>query len=266
MLDKKPAAMPELKALYAAYVNDFSTLFDFGENTQTYRTFADEEHFCRCYPFVPYQFDLFQHVIQSLSDHHAFEGQYRSVGERSMLSVFKHVACLLQDEDVGHLATFDLMFDGLKSTLTSIVQRSVIQAERALGAHNFAVRLLKALFLVKYVKGFKSTVRNLRVLMTPTFDQNIPALEKQISNALKQLENESYVQSNGTEYEYLTDEEKDVEMEIKATIVDLPDMEKRLYALLFSSGPLPDRKFRCGTPQKDYVFTHKLDTIAFSKE
>jgi len=265
LLDKNAEGLAALKALYAAHSNDFRTLFDFSENTQTYRSYKDEEHFCGCYPFVPYQFDLFQNAIQTLSEHNAFEGQHRSVGERSMLSVFQHVACLLAKQETGRLATFDLMFEGLKSTLTSAVQQSVIQAERGLGAGTFAVRLLKALFLVKYIKGFKGTRRNLRVLMTESFGQDIAALERDIEKALQLLERQSYIQSNGAEYEYLTDEEKDVEKEIKATPVEAVDIEKKLHELVYS-GILHGKKFRCGDNRKDYEYTHKLDGQLFTKE
>lgn len=265
LLEKNAEGLAALKSLYAAHSNDFRTLFDFSQNTQTYRSFRDEEHFCQCYPFVPYQFDLFQNAIQTLSEHNAFEGLHRSVGERSMLSVFQHVACILAKQEVGRLATFDLMFEGLKSTLTSTVQQSVIQAERSLGAETFAVRLLKALFLVKYIKGFKGTRRNLRVLMTDSFDQDISELDNRIEKALQRLEQESYIQSNGAEYEYLTDEEKDVEKEIKAMPIDISTIEKELQKIIFSD-ILHGKKFRCEGNKKDYDYTHKLDGQMFSKE
>jgi hypothetical protein len=58
--------------------------------------------------------------------------------------------------------------------LKSQIQKAVIQAENHLG-DPFAVRLLKALFLVKYVNDFKPTVRNLCVLMLERFDEDLPA-------------------------------------------------------------------------------------------
>ena len=38
-----------------------------------YRNFQDRDHFIHSYPFIPYQFSLFQSAIQSLSQHNAFE-------------------------------------------------------------------------------------------------------------------------------------------------------------------------------------------------
>jgi len=86
----------------------------------------------------------------------------------------------------------------------------------------FAVRLLKALFLVKYVKEFKATVRNLSILMLDNFDCNVTELQKRVAAALDLLEQQTYIQRNGDLYELLTDEEKDVEQEIKNTDVENP--------------------------------------------
>ena len=48
------------------------------------------------------------------------------------------------------------MFEGIRTALKSNVQQSILTAERNLD-DVFATRVLKALFLVKYVKPFKAT-------------------------------------------------------------------------------------------------------------
>jgi hypothetical protein len=75
------------------------------------------DEFCGLYPFHPYQFDLFQRAIQELSKHGVFTGKYLSVGERSMLAVFQEVAKAIRNKDVGELATFDLMYDGIAPSI-----------------------------------------------------------------------------------------------------------------------------------------------------
>ncbi len=69
------------------------------------------------------------------------------------------------------------MFEGIRTALKSNIQRAIIQAENHLDGP-FAIRLLKTLFLVKYVKEFKPTVRNLCVLMLDGFNQDLPLLRK----------------------------------------------------------------------------------------
>ena len=96
-----------------------------------------------------------------------------------------------------------------------------------------AIQVLKALFLVKYVKEFKATLRNLSVLMLDGFDADLPALRRQIEEALNLLEQQTYIQRNGELYEYLTDEEKDVEQEIKNTEVETATVAEELDKFVF---------------------------------
>jgi len=56
------------------------------------------------------------------------------------------------------------MFEGIRTALKSSVQQSIQLAEKNLG-DDFAVRVLKVLFLVKYVKEFKPTARNISILL-----------------------------------------------------------------------------------------------------
>src|SRR3546814_113005 len=62
-----------------------------------------------------------------------FEGKHSSVGERSMLGVFQEVAVRLADIPVGGVATFDQMFEGIRTALKSNVQQSILIAEKNRG-------------------------------------------------------------------------------------------------------------------------------------
>lgn len=264
LLLKNATGEQQLSAIYSQQSNNFKTLFDFADGAQTYRNYKDAEHFISAYPFIPYQFDLFQTAIQGLSQHNGFEGKHSSVGERSMLGVFREVAISIAKQPVGQLATFDLMFEGIRTSLKAAIQSSIQQAERGL-ADDFAVRLLKALFLVKYVKGFNATLRNLSVLMLDRFDQDIPALRKKIEAALSLLEQQTYIQRNGELYEYLTDEEKDIEQEIKNTEVESADVAAELEKLVFDH-IIKQRKIRYTDNGQDYSYSRKMDDRLLGRE
>lgn len=263
LLTKNAIGAELLKTTYAQQVNNFKTLFSFSDGGQSYQNFRDEEHFTYAYPFVPYQFPLFQSAIRGISVHNGFEGKASSVGERSMLGVFREVAIAIENEPVGQLATFDRMFEGIRGALKSGIQSAINTAERNLG-DLYAIRVLKALFLVKYVKEFKATLRNLSVLMLERFGEDVPAQRKKLEAALNLLEQQTYIQRNGDLYEYLTDEEKDVEEEIKNTEVETADVIKELEALLFD-GVIKQRKIRHSNGQ-DYAYTRKMDDRALSRE
>lgn len=257
LLQKKESVIPEIVGLYQRQVNNFKTLFDFADGSQSHRNFKDQAHFVNAYPFIPYQFNLFQSAIQNLSVHNAFEGKHSSVGERSMLGVFQRVAIQLKTQEVGELATFDLMFEGIRTALKTAIQQSILRAERNLD-NPFAIRLLKALFLVKYIKDFKPTTRNLCVLMYDSFERDLPQLQANVEEALNLLEKEIYIQRNGELYEYLTDEEQDIEQEIKATHIDNDVLTQALESILYD-GVLKTRKIRGDDGTRDYPFTRKLD-------
>lgn len=264
LLMKNDEGIRLLSDIFHAQSNNFKTLFDFADGSQTFKNYQDREHFIVSYPFVPYQFSLFQSAIQYLSLHNAFEGRHSSVGERSMLGVFQQVAIQIRSRAIGQLATFDLMFEGIRTALKSNIQRAIIQAEQNLEAP-FAVRLLKTLFLVKYVKEFKPTVRNLCVLMLDGFNQDLPALKKNVEEALNLLEQQTYLQRNGEFYEYLTDEEKDVEQEIKNTEVETADVTDELERIVFDYVIKP-RKIRYEENGQDYPFSRKLDDRLYGRE
>ncbi len=54
-----------------------------------------------------------------------------------------------------------------------------------------------------------------------------------VEEALNLLEQQTYIQRNGEVYEYLTDEEKDVEQEIKNTEVESDAVAEELGKLVF---------------------------------
>lgn len=264
LLEKREEYIEQLSDLFHKQENNFKTLFDFADGSATYRNYRDREHFIQCYPFVPYQFTLFQSAIQNLSTHSAFEGKHSSVGERSMLGVFQQVAIAIKGHKLGELATFDLMFEGIRTALKTAIQQSILKAEQNLD-NQFAVRLLKALFLVKYVKEFKPTIRNLCVLMHDSFERDIPSLKLQVEEALNILEKETYIQRNGDFFEYLTDEEQDVEQEIKNTEVDNAAVASELEKLIYD-GVLKARKIRWDENGQDYPFTKRLDDNLSGRE
>jgi hypothetical protein len=260
LLEKNPAGLVALGLVYADQHANFKTLFDFVDGSRTYRNYTDETHFIGTYPFVSYQFPLFQAAIEGISDHNAFEGRNSSVGERSMLGVVQQVAKDIGNLEVGQLATFDSMFAGIRASLKAAAQRSIDVAERNLD-NPLAVRLLKALFLVKYVESYQATPRNLTVLVYDRFGLDLPALSEEVKEALTLLESRTYIQRNGSAYEYLTNEEQVIEEEIKNVDIDASEVSGRLFKIL-SGDVIKTNKIRYAKNGQDFPFSFKLDDQA----
>ncbi|MBK7781823.1 MAG: BREX system P-loop protein BrxC [Ardenticatenia bacterium] len=264
LLAKKEDEPEVLTAIYDGEKNNLQTLFRFGDNSINFQGWRGSDEFCGLYPFHTYAFDLFQLAIKQLSGHDIFTGKYLSVGERSMLAVFQEVAKAVRDQEVGRLATFDLMYDGLAASIRGDMQTSIMMAERQLGP-GFPIRILKALFLLKWVREFKATVRNVAILLIDRPDVDIRQHEADVRKALALLESQSYLQRHGEVYEFLTDTEKDVEVEIKATDIE----ESRVLDLLgkmFFTDVLHDQKIRFEGNGQDYGYARKLDDQVIGKD
>jgi energy-coupling factor transporter ATP-binding protein EcfA2 len=264
LLEKKDSAVDLIANIYKSHQHNFRTMFDFVDGSKHYKNFKDCDHFVEIYPFVPYQFTLFQTAITNLSGHNAFEGRHSSVGERSMLGVFQTVARQIGKQELNNLASFDLMFEGIRTSLKTNIQSSITIAEKHL--HNdFAVKLLKALFLVKYIKEFKATVRNIVVLMIQSLDMDLEEVRLKVEEALNILENQSYIQRNRDEYEYLTDDEKDIEEDIKNTDIDSNEIVDEFNKLIFDD-ILKKNKIRYPDNKRDYQYTKKIDDKQYGHE
>jgi len=258
LLEKKPGVIGDLACIYEKEKNNLKTLFEFLDSGRTYRHFQSEDDFVACYPFMPYHFELLQSAIKNLSDHNAFEGKFRSVGERSMLGVFQEVAKRITEKTVGHLASFDLMFDGLQTALKGQIQSDILSAERNLSPYPLAARVLKALLMVKYVREFKANPRNISILLIDRFDIDPIVQEKEVQKELDRLERNTYLRRSGDIYEYLTDDEKDIEEEIKNVDVDQSEINKFLADIIYNS-ILKDPRIRYEEKERDYPFNRLID-------
>lgn len=230
LLAKKPDASvsQELETLHRDEQANFKTLFEFTDGRK-FRNYPDLEAFQGSYPFVDYHYDLFKSAIEGLSRHNAFTGRHASVGERSMLGVFQETIIKIADQEFGTLATYDSMYEGLRNVVRAELQSAIFVAENNL-ANPLAIRILKALFLVKYLQEFKGTVSDISVLLIDKFGMDISEHRKEVQEALNRLEEETYVQRMGDAYSFLTDEEKDIEEEIKSTELDeskVPELAAR---------------------------------------
>lgn len=264
LLTKTDDATKDLSAFYKKEQANLETILSFSEAGVQFRKFRDEKDFVGKYPFIPYQFDLFQQCIKELSKHNAFQGKHASVGERSMLGVFQEVLKDLSSADGRVMVSFDLMFEGIRSTIRGEIQNAITLAEKSI-TNKFAIKVLKTLFLVKYYSNFKTTARNVSVLMLETPDVDLKVHDKKVQEALNLLENQTYIQRNGEFYEFLTDDEKDIEEEIKSTEIDNQNVTQLLNEIIFDS-IIGEGKIKYLENKQEYEFTKRIDGVILGKE
>jgi len=264
LLTKNEEAQKHLKLVYEKEKAHLKTLLSFSNAGVQFKGFQDETDYANKFPLVPYQFDLFQQCRRALSLHNAFQGKHASVGERSMLGVFQQVIQSIENKNEKALVSFDRMYEGIRNELRGEIQSSIILAENNLD-NPFTINVLKTLFLVKYFNNFKTTKRNISVLMIDDIHIDLKQHEQNIEEALNVLENQSYVQRNGEVYEFLTDDEKDVEQEIKNTNIDDQAITSLLKEIFFDE-IIKDNRIKFLDNKQNYDFTSKIDGMILGKE
>ncbi|WP_322354126.1 BREX system P-loop protein BrxC [Paratractidigestivibacter sp.] len=234
LLEKDAEAIPAIDKLYDDHSGEFAVKLDFPDGATKYKPYDGHDDFTATYPLVGYQFTLFHQALTGLSDHDAFTGQYVSTGARNMLGATHRVLVARKDSgcvERGDLIPFDAMFEGLRDELKSEVFGAVSMAEDHFG-DPLGTRVLEALLLVKYVKGFKATPTNLSVLLCDGLECDQAALKEKVSAVCDELARQTYIRRNGDAYEYLTDDEKDVESEIKREPVTNDQIKQQIGKLL----------------------------------
>jgi len=264
LLHKKDTYQKQLEKAHKTNAAHLQSLLSFSEAGVQFKGFKSDKDFANKFPFAPYQFDLFQQCRIALSNHNAFQGKHASVGERSMLGVFQQVIQAIEKRDKNALVSFDLMFQGIRNELRGDIQQSLQLGERQLN-DPFEIKVLKTLFLVKYFNSFKTTKRNISVLLIDDINVDLKAHEEKIEKALTVLENQSYVQRNGDIYEFLTDDEKDIEEEIKNTDIDDQAVTTLLKEILFDE-IIKDNRITYLDNKQAYDFTSKINGTVLGRE
>ena len=240
LLEKNEEGKKIVGAAYEIQKDNLNTLFKFRDSASKYHVYKDQEEFIDTYPFAPYQIDMFKTTLDTLSQHNAFPGEYTSTGARSMIDVFHKVLrdfSEKEDSCVGtSLIPYDAMYDGLKDLLKENFKHSIDFAERNIFDNPLAIRVLKALLLVKYLKkDFKADIHNICILLRTSFDENPVVLKEKTEEALNRLAQETYIQRNSDLYDFLTNEEKDVEEEIKQTYVPPKELTDEVKAIIYDN-------------------------------
>jgi len=119
--------------------------------------------------------------------------------------------------------------------------------------------------MVKYVKEFKASAKNIATLLIDNFNIDVLEHNKKVQEALNLLEDQTYVERNSDIYEFLTDEEKDIEQEIKTTQINNSDVGDLLASIVFEE-IIKDGKLRFEDNKNDYPFCRKMDDTLLSKE
>ena len=260
ILLKKEKVVPQLEQVYNANDSVLRNLFSFTDAVLDIKGFSGPGEFARNFPFVPYQFILMQKVFAEIRKH-GNSGKHLSGGERSMLSGFQEAAQKIEDRDEYALAPFYLFYDTVHTFLDSSIRRVIERCQRAAddgnGIEPQDVNVLKLLYLVRYVDDIKANLDNIVILMADDIRLEKITMREQVRDSLNRLLSQNYIGRTGDTYNFLTDEEQDIQREIKNTMVPNSEIIRSISQMIFAD-IYTAKKYRSG--RYDFAFDQMVDS------
>ncbi len=261
ILDKTPEAKTELETLYGQNDSVLRNLFSFTDSILDIKGYTGATEFAVNFPFVPYQFIIMQKVFAEIRKH-GNAGKHLSGGERSMLSGFQEAAQKLQERDEYALVPFFRFYDTVHSFLDGSIRRVMERCEKAAadgyGVEEQDIDVLKLLYLLRYIDDIKSNIDNIAILMADDIRVDKIMLRESVKNSLTRLISQNYIARTGDTYNFLTDEEQDIQREIKDTHVDTSTIIEKIANTIFAD-VYNTPKFRYG--KYDFAFDRMVDTV-----
>ncbi len=242
ILEKKDTASTPLRSLYDANSSKLSNLILF-QGKPTWSGYKDADEFRDVYPFVSYQFELLQKVFESIREHGMSEGKHLSQNERSLLDAFQTSAKNCAERESGLLVPFDSFFRTVDEFIDYDIKTVFTNAAARPNITEFDIRVLRILFMIKHVKEMPSTIDRLATLMVESINEDKAALKERIYDSLARLEEETLIQKNGEEYDFLTNAEQDVNRQINNSGYNEGEIQRTILDIIFDQ-VLESSKFR----------------------
>lgn len=259
VLAKTEEADQLLRMVYDKEHAVLKNLYTFNNPVLDIKGFTDGAEFSATFPFVPYQFIVIQKVLAEIRKH-GNSGKHLSGGERSMLSGFQEAAQKVQDKDENTLVPFYLFYDTVHTFLESAIRRVIDRCQTAADNHDGLeqqdVNVLKLLYLVRYIDDIKANIDNIAVLMIDDIRTDKIALRTSVTESLERLLSQNYISRNGDTYAFLTDEEQDIAIDIRNTVVDSAQVTASIAQTVYNE-IYPAKKFKYG--KYDFSYDQYID-------
>ena len=265
LLAKQPDAVAELEDAFKQRGDILKNQLTFKNCGMTFHQFKDTDDFVKNYPFAPYQFQLIQKIFEAIRKAGA-TGMHLARGERSMLDAFQSAAKAVSLQEVGILVPLYDFYPSIESFLDTSVKKTIDQAETHPSLQPFDIQLIQVLFLIRYVDEMKGNVDNLVTLCLDQIDGDRLALRHQIEESLGRLESETLISRSGDNYFFLTNEERDVNKEIKQVDLSSGDEAKLQGELIFEDVLKGQRKHRFSANTMDFDFNRRCDLFPIGNQ
>ena len=263
ILKKNQESEQVLTSVYAQNDSVLRNLFTFNGAQLDIKGYLTPFDFTTNFPFVPYQFIIMQKVFAEIRKH-GNSGKHLSGGERSMLSGFQEAAQKVQDKDEYALVPFFRFYDTVHSFLDGSIRRVIERCARAAdagdGIEAYDVDVLKLLYLIRYIDNdVPANLDNIVILMADDIRVDKITLRETVRESLNRLLSQNYIGRTGETYNFLTDEEQDIQRAIRnETSVDTAAIVERIAQMIFAD-IYTTKKYRYG--KYDFAFDQMVDGV-----
>lgn len=259
LLKKEKTAEKCLEQIYEKNDSVLRNLFSFIGSVLDIKGYSGTKEFTENFPFVPYQFIIIQKVFAEIRKH-GNSGKHLSGGERSMLSGFQGALQKIQNKDEYALVPFFRFYDTVHSFLDGAIRRVIERCQKAAdngdGIQPQDVDVLKLLYLVRYIDDIPANLDNIVILMADNIQMDKITMREAMRNSLDRLLSQNYIGRTGDTYNFLTDEEQDIQREINSTHVDTASIIERISQMIYGD-IFTAKKFRQGI--HDFEFDKMVD-------
>ena len=265
LLAKRPDARGPLEAVFQQRGDILKSQLTFTNCGMTFRQFKDSEDFVKNYPFAPYQFQLIQKIFEAIRKAGA-TGMHLARGERSMLDAFQSAGKTVSLNEVSILVPLYDFYSSIESFLDTAVKKTIDQAETNPSLEPFDIKLIQVLFLIRYVDEMKGNVDNLVTLCLDQIDGDRLAMRHRIEESLGRLEKETLISRSGDNYFFLTNEERDINKEIKQVDLSSGEEAKLQGEIIFEDVLKGQRKHRFSVNKMDFDFNRRCDLFPIGNQ
>ncbi|MDI3484826.1 MAG: hypothetical protein PWQ50_46 [Methanolobus sp.] len=250
ILAKKQVYVESLTSYYTDKKTIMKNLLTFSPGGAEMKLYKGDEDFVNVYPFVPYQFLVLQKVFDKIRQT-GFTGKHLAKGERSMLSAFKEATEKYAENELGVLVPFSTFYNTIESFLDPIITRTIEQAKDNDCLEDGDCEILKILFMIRHVNVLQPSLDNLVVLSISHVDEDKRKLKDRISASLQRLEAQTLIHKSGDRYYFLTNEEQEINREIKNIDIEKHRILDEMFSYIFDE--------ICPAKYKDYKFHKSID-------
>ena len=261
ILKKKTEAQDVLEDVYEQNDSVLRNLFSFNGSILNIKGYSGPVEFTENFPFVPYQFIVMQKVFAEIRKH-GNSGKHLSGGERSMLSGFQEATQKIQEKDEHALVPFFRFYDTVHTFLDGSIRRVIERCQKAAdngdGIEQQDVDVLKLLYLIRYIDDIPANLDNIVILMADDIRIDKIIMREVVRGCLDRLMSQNYIGRTGDTYKFLTDEEQDIQREIRDTNVDTASIVERIAQMIYGD-IFTTKKFRYD--KYDFAFDQMVDGI-----